>query len=209
MSARIRLTAKTAVSATAITATRIVIGRRRAARISHIGQRAPADEVSSEINGVERAVRGRLRQQRAPHVDARELVLHFRLREQTLRIGHFDDAREPGLIARARLRFALLRRRELDGRIGRDGARGLHHRGRRLLLTGDGQDRLVVQAPSRHALMRAAAALRARRLVKSKAFGNTTCTPAAQLARSRPRPEKPPSSCPFGFAPLPRANTLD
>ena len=32
---------------------------------------------------------------------------------------------------------------------------------------------------------------------------------ADQLARSRPRPEKPPSSCPFAFAPLPRANTLD
>ena len=36
MSARMRLTAKTAVIATAMTATRMVMGRRSAARMSHM-----------------------------------------------------------------------------------------------------------------------------------------------------------------------------
>ena len=91
----------TAVSATAITATRTVMGRRSAARISHIGQRTPADGFSSVEERRQRAARDGLRQQRAPHVDPRDLVLHFGLREQALRVGDFDDARQPGLVAGA------------------------------------------------------------------------------------------------------------
>jgi len=54
-----------------------------------------------------------------------------------------------------------------------------------------------------------AAVFRARRVEKSNRFGNTTWTPAAQFARSRPRPSTPPSRVPPALAPLPRANTLD
>ena len=62
-------------------------------------------------------MRHRLRQQCAPHVDPRELVLHFRLREEALRIGHFDDARQSRLVASGGLRLALLGRGELYGRV--------------------------------------------------------------------------------------------
>ena len=89
-----------------------------------------------------------LRQQRAPHVDPRELILNLCLREQALRVSHFDDARQARLIAGARLRFALLGRRELHRRVGGDGARGLQHRGRRLLLARDRQHALRRTTPS-------------------------------------------------------------
>ena len=57
----------------------------------------------------ESSLRRRLGQQCAPHVDASELILEFRLREQALRIGDLENARQAGLVACARLRFALLR----------------------------------------------------------------------------------------------------
>src|SRR5476649_786069 len=108
MSARMRLTAKTAVSARAITATTTVIGRRSAARINHMAQ-APDLRMNEAQKRREAPLRHRLRQQRPPHVHARELILHLRLRQKTLRIGDLDDARETGLIPGACLRFGLLR----------------------------------------------------------------------------------------------------
>src|ERR1700688_4468430 len=97
MSTRMRLTAKTAVRATALTATRMVIGRRRAARMSHM-------EVTSRLRVHEMqerreiALRHGLRQQRPPDVNPGELILDFGLREEALCVGHFDDARQAGLI---------------------------------------------------------------------------------------------------------------
>ena len=44
-------------------------------------------------------------------------VLILGLRQQALRVGHFDDARETGLVARPGLRFALLRRSQLHRRV--------------------------------------------------------------------------------------------
>ena len=88
-------------------------------------------------------------QERAPDVDAGELILNLRLREQTLSIGHFDDAGEPGIVAGSRLCLALLRRRELDGRIGRDRARRLQQRRSGLLLVGDRQESFVVERGAR------------------------------------------------------------
>ena len=102
-------------------------------------------------------------QERAPDVDAGELILDLRLREQTLSIGHFDDAGESGIVAGARLCLALLRRRELDGRIGRDRARRLQQRRSGLLLVGDRQERLRRRARRSPASDAAAAAFRARR----------------------------------------------
>ena len=209
MSARIRLTAKTAVNATAITATRIVMGRRRAARISHIGQRAPADGFTSDDERRERALRHGLRQQRAPHVDPRELVLHFGLREQALRVRHFDDAREARLIAGARLRFALLRRRELHRRVGGDGPGGLHHRRGCLLLARDRQQRLVVQR-------RLGARRRRRRGLAGAEAGEVEDVGKDDLDAGRPvraiETEARDAAVELrhsAFAPLPRANTLD
>src|SRR3954462_15849426 len=95
MSARIRLTAKNAVSATAMTATRMVTGRRRAARISHIGSTSSRGRAQVGEKRGQRALRRRLRQQRAPHVDPRELILYFRLRQEALGVGDFADAAQP------------------------------------------------------------------------------------------------------------------
>src|SRR5687767_7223977 len=95
MSTRIRLTANTAVSAIAITPTMIVIGRRSAARINHMARFSLglANEVQERR---EVSVRDGNRKARAPDVDTRELVLHFRLGEQALGIRHFDHAGQAG-----------------------------------------------------------------------------------------------------------------
>src|SRR5215204_3991078 len=90
MSARIRLTANEADSATAIAATRTVMGRRRAARISHMSGRSCAAEAFDERRQV--AGRDRLGEGGSPHVDLRSPVLVLGLRQQVLRLGDFDDA---------------------------------------------------------------------------------------------------------------------
>ncbi len=209
MSARIRLTAKTAVSATAITATRIVIGRRSAARINHMVNDLPRTDERAPRKDARLPCATASRQERPPHVDSRELVLHFGLREQALRVGDFDDAREARLIAGARLRFALLRGRELHRRVRRDGPRRLHHRRSRLLLTRDRQQRFVVPSasrpvptPPRQPCGRAGSRSRtgwerrpARRPPSSRDRGPDH--------RRRRRARR------SGFAPLPRAKTLD
>src|SRR6478609_6459594 len=105
MSIRMRLTANAAVRATAITATSTVIGRRSAARMSHMHELLGLPEDGEE--GTEIALCDRRGQQCAPDLDARELILHFRLREQALGVGHFDDGCEAGVVARAGLPFAL------------------------------------------------------------------------------------------------------
>src|SRR5262245_35779582 len=103
MSTRIRLIAKTAVNATAMTATRMERGRRRAARISHIGSTNSSRNVQQRQKRRESALRRGLGQHRAPDINTRELILHFGLSEQTLCIRDFDDAREARLVAGARL----------------------------------------------------------------------------------------------------------
>src|SRR5215510_4285382 len=99
MSARIRLIANTAVNATAMTATRMEMGRRRAARISHIGSTNSSRKVQQRQKRRERALCRGVGQQRAPDINPRELILHFGLSEQTLRIRDLDDAREARLVA--------------------------------------------------------------------------------------------------------------
>src|SRR4029079_16232715 len=108
MSMRIRVTAKAAVRTPAITATRTVMGRRSAARISHMDR----DYLGSAQDGEKRiqvALRHRLGEERTPDADAGDLVLHFGLRQQALRVGDFDDGRQAGVVTRASLRFALPR----------------------------------------------------------------------------------------------------
>src|SRR5260370_40833528 len=92
MSTRMRLTAKTAVRATAITATRMVIGRWRAARISHMKRtsRLWAHEIQERR---EITLRHRLGQQRPPHVNPGELILAFAVRDEAWCDADFDDAR--------------------------------------------------------------------------------------------------------------------
>src|SRR5579872_7231735 len=120
MSARMRLTANTARPATARTATSTVIGRRSAARISHMGSaRSPLKQIEQRR---EIAARDRFPEQRTPHVDTGQLVLRLGLREQTLRVCDSDDVAQTGLVAGARLSLALLGSGQLDRRIRRDRA---------------------------------------------------------------------------------------
>src|SRR5215212_10695412 len=93
MSARIRLTANEADRAMAIAATRTVIGRRRAARISHMSGPSCAPEAFDERRHVTR--RDRLGEGGPPHVDLRRPLLVLGLRQQVLRLGDLDDAGEP------------------------------------------------------------------------------------------------------------------
>ena len=69
------------------------------------------------MNGARSSAGHRLRQQRPPHVDARHAVLIFRRRQQVLALRDFDDAGQAGVVAGARLRFALPRRRHLHRRV--------------------------------------------------------------------------------------------
>ena len=101
MSARMRRTATTAVSATAVTTTSTVTGRRSAIRTSHMNQLSPCKHPTSTARTTLRtqctdkrgeiAFRDRLRQERAPDVHARKVILEFGLRQQVLRFRDFDN----------------------------------------------------------------------------------------------------------------------
>src|SRR5438093_11604527 len=137
-------------SATDMTATRIVIGRRMAVSTNHIDC-APASgylviwlsghlviwsfgylvirlfgyllqkrrEIAARLGGGEPC---------SPHHEPRHGIVGFGLREQPLRFGHFGDAHEPILIARARLALASRRSLALNGCVPRNLRRGLHER---------------------------------------------------------------------------------
>src|SRR3954464_2364517 len=91
------------VKTTAITATRIVTGRRMAVNTNHMRwlPRSPADTGHDVLVGRSRfdpveerrqiAVRLRRCQQRTPHAEPRDGIIRFCLREQSLRFGDLDD----------------------------------------------------------------------------------------------------------------------
>src|SRR6267142_3052739 len=104
------------VSATATTATRIVIGRRMAVNTNHMESlpRGPAraghsvHRLRSDLFQERReiAMRLRCRQQRAPHPEPRHRVVGLGLREQPLRFRHLGHACESVLITSPSLAFA-------------------------------------------------------------------------------------------------------
>ena len=146
MSARIRLTAKTAVNAMAITATRTVIGTTEGS--------TNQPHRSANSCGRCRPARGT-----APACPAPPTAPAVRARRRCARV---DPALQPARAGSARPPLRQCWRARPDSgrvpairsaarpRAGRGvlaaiGARGLHHRGGRLLLTGDGQQRLIEQ----------------------------------------------------------------
>src|SRR5712691_9472003 len=104
------------VSATATTATRIVIGRRMAVNTNHMKclPRGPAKaehsvhQLRSDLFQERReiAMRLRCRQQRAPHAEPGHRVVSLGLREQPLCFRHLGHAGEAVLIASPSLAFA-------------------------------------------------------------------------------------------------------
>src|SRR5437868_8537500 len=126
------------VNTTAITATRIVTGRRMAVNTNHMRYLPPSPAEAGHDVLVGRswfdpvgerrqiAVRLRRRQQRTPHAEPRDSIIRFCLREQALRFRHFDDAGEAVLIACARLTLASRRGLPFGRRVSRDRGRGLH-----------------------------------------------------------------------------------
>src|SRR3954447_17769271 len=106
----------TEVSATESTATRIVIGRRMAVSTSHMkalpsrssapgptcapGSASPPRLFDKWREIARRLCRG---EQRTPHAQSCDSVVHLGLREQPLRLGDFRDAGQTVLIASARL----------------------------------------------------------------------------------------------------------
>src|SRR5712691_10217320 len=103
------------VSATASTATTIVIGRRMAVNTNHM--RCLPEPLLSRSRldfldeGRQIAVRLRRREQRAPDAEARDRIIGFGLCKQSLRFRDFGDAREAILVPSACL--ALTGRRGL------------------------------------------------------------------------------------------------
>ena len=78
-------------------------------------------------------------QQRSPYLDFCQRILIFRLRQQVLRVGHFDDTREASFIAGPGLRLALLCGCQLDRRVRGHRAGSVDRCCRGLLLAGHGE----------------------------------------------------------------------
>ena len=168
MSVRIRSIANPAMSATAMIATRTVMGRRSAARINHMAIALPKCE------GGPRTRRGcpgpRPSKARATRPRGRSILI-FSAGEKILGLGDFDDAGEARVVARARLGFALLRGRELDRRVLRNGASRIDHDVCGSLLARHVQDGIVVAEQLSARVSAPAAARRDRRTEKSNRFG--------------------------------------
>src|SRR5690242_17542233 len=104
MSTGIRIRASTDKSPTAITATRTVKGRRRAARISHISltSRSAAGQVEKRLQV---PLGECLVEHRLPDCQPGYIVLDFRLKQEALGIGNLHDGGEPSLITSRCLRL--------------------------------------------------------------------------------------------------------
>src|SRR6478672_5702560 len=104
------------VSAIAMTATTIVIGRRRAVSTSHMVV-SPADSRSGRMIEKQREIAPGLGdgQQRTPDAEVRDGIVGFGLREEPLRIRHFGDVGESALIASPDLILSLAGRLPFDG----------------------------------------------------------------------------------------------
>src|SRR4051812_8763376 len=120
MSRRMRLMPNAAVRAIAITATRTVMGRPSAARMSHMTGFLGPQEKRDEAADVALGHGGG--QECAPDVDASQLILELCLGEQALRVGDLDDRAEPGVVAGTRVAFTLSRRGQLRRRVRGNGA---------------------------------------------------------------------------------------
>ena len=196
MSTRIRLTAKAGGQRHGEHATRTVIGPAQRGADQPHGSRRSRDAARGAMNGVEVARRDRLRQQRPPHVDARQLRPGTRLaragsarrRPRRCWPARPGSARAPALRSAAPRRAAPACSRPRPG-PPRATAAAVCAR----CVDGRAAPRRSARVSAR--VDAAAAARRARRLEKSNRFGKTTCTPTAQLARSRPRPRRRHRAC--------------
>src|SRR5215471_8569260 len=141
-------------SATEITATMIVIGRRIAVSTNHMrsllnaGLRSQLFQKRRQI-----AMRLRRRQQCSPHPEPGHRIVGFRLREEVLRFRDLGDAGESGLIAGACLALTRRRRLPLGRRVPRDLRRRFHKRPRLDFLRCQGLDRLVVPGTFRQLVL--------------------------------------------------------
>src|SRR5690349_18756468 len=114
ISTGIRNNASTASNPTAITTTRTVNGRRRAARISHISVTSSGSLSYQVEKRLEVALREGLAQHGAPHGQARQIVFDFGLQEKTLRFGDLHNGCQPSFVSSSGLRLSQLRRLQFD-----------------------------------------------------------------------------------------------
>src|SRR5271165_1118586 len=110
MSMRMRMTASTEQSATAITKTSVAIGRRNAIRMSHmrISPRsrrlaAGTNRSMSRVQQIQERLQVALRvghiEKAAPYVQPRHRVVHLRLRQQIFGLGDVHYGRQARIVS--------------------------------------------------------------------------------------------------------------
>src|SRR5574337_606065 len=179
MSTGIRVSARIEDRAMLMTATRMVIGRRIAALMSHMLSSPACRPLQLLQKRLEIALHLCGDQHRPPYADSGNGIIGLGLCEQPLRFSNLDDRRQAQLVSFPRLGFRLCSRLELNRRS-------------------------VWSYRACSAASLPASIRRRARIAKMSNTGKVTDTPTAQLGVSGSRPLPPPSRSPLTRAPVPR-----